>query len=184
MTPFWRRKPLHERLAEEGGLGPPVAGDHRSPWEQLVGVHGLSRPRQWDAVVAADAPELEGDAVHFAALPDGTLIVDEDVPDGSLAPLADAVEEIVSAPYRAEGVRRGETVWAVAARRIDVLELAEDPGGDAIELTIHDGERTVLVDGARVFGSIRELEELVGGDGVVRAVRLDGALFEVEAAPL
>jgi hypothetical protein len=186
--PFWRRKPLHERLAEEGGLlSTPHPLDllrEARPSRLESGIHGVPRPRQWDAVVTAAAPELPGAEVRFTALPDGALLVDEDLPDGALTPLAEAVEQSVEAPYRAEAVRRHEDVWAVAARRIDVIELEDDPGGDVIDLAIHEGERTLLVDDARTFGSVPALERLLAGDGVVRAERLDGPLFEVTVTPL
>ena len=37
------------------------------------GIHGVPRPRRWDAVATAAAPGLRGEIVHFVALPDGTL---------------------------------------------------------------------------------------------------------------
>ena len=40
-------------------------------------MHGIARPREWDAVVTADAPGLRGDAVVFVALPDGELLVED-----------------------------------------------------------------------------------------------------------
>ena len=51
------------------------------------------------------------------------------------------------------GVRREDGLWAVAARRIEVVEL---PGvdGHELELSRHDDERTLIVDGSRSFGSI------------------------------
>ena len=45
-------------------------------------------------------------------------------------------------PYRAEATRRSESQWAVGIRELDVVELADDPGGDEVTLTVHDGERT------------------------------------------
>jgi hypothetical protein len=184
---IWRRKPLHERLAEEGGLverPPPL--DTTPNWGE-VGIHGVSRPREWDAVAAADAPDLQADTVGFTALPDGTLLVEEDVEEGALTPLAEAVEAQLAAPYRAEAVRRGEGRWAVAARRIEVVRLPDDVQGEEIELSSHDGERTLVVDGAQVFGSIPELERLgeARHEGyVVHAERLDGGLWEVKLTPL
>lgn len=184
---FWRRRPLHERLAEEGGLverPPPV--DTTPNWGE-VGIHGVPRPREWDAVTAADAPDLAGDKLGFTVLPDGTLLVDEDVEEGALTPLADAVEAHLAAPYRAEAVRRDEGRWAVAARRIEVVRLPDDVQGDEIELASHDGERTLVVDGAQIFGSVPELERI--GESryeayVLRAERLDGDLWEVKVTPL
>ena len=84
-----------------------------APWNQ-AGVHGVPRPRQWDAVVTAEA-DLPGDSVHFVTLEDRTVVVDEDVPDDQLAPLADAVETQLDPPYRAEGTRR-ETGCGRSAR--------------------------------------------------------------------
>ena len=130
---FRRRAPLHERLAREGGLSAAAPLDPRPAWQE-TGIHGLQRAREWDVTVTADAPDIEGDAVRFVALPDGTLLV-EDGPDDSLEPLATAVEQSVAAPYRARGVRQGESLWAVQARRIEIIELPDAPEGDAIDLT-------------------------------------------------
>lgn len=175
---FRRSRPLHAQLAEEAGLdiGAPERGPSRaagllqgladgafSPPEDgvdrqspLGAVHGAHRPRQWDTVASAVA-ELPGNEVHFTTLPDGTLLVEEDVPDGSLLSLAEAVEASLQAPYRAEGVRRSERVWAVAAKRIEVRPF---PG--------HEGDEL----------------ELVEDDHVILGRRLDGDLFEVEVTPL
>jgi hypothetical protein len=179
---FGRKRPLHERLAEEGGLdfareperapsrlaglfhglvdgfltAPPDMFGKPTPLGE-VGIHGVPRARRWDAVASARADDLPGEEVAFAALPDGTLIVEEDVPDGSLASLAEAIEGTLAPPYRAEAVRRAGGIWAVAANRI---RLREFPGaeGDTVEL---------VEDGAIVLGR-----------------RLDGDLFEVEVTPL
>jgi hypothetical protein len=170
---FRRKEPLHERLAREGGL---VEREPRAaPWRE-VGVHGMERPREWDATVTTDAPDIDGDAATFVVLPDGSVLV-EDGPDSSLERLAAAVEEKLAPPYRARAARQRGDLWAVQARRIDVVEIRNAPDGDAIELT-RDG---LVVDGARTFGSVPELEGL--GD-VVRAERLDGDLWEVRASAL
>ena len=167
--PFFRKsRPLHEQLAEQAGLDigaperstssaagvmPPDAFGKAPHGE--VAFHGLHRPREWDTVASARS-ELPGDEIHFTALPDGTLLVEEDVPDGSLASLAEAVEASVQPPYRAEGVRRSEGIWAVAAKRIEVRAF---PG--------HDGDEL----------------ELVEDDHVILGHRLDGDLFQVEVTP-
>jgi hypothetical protein len=171
--PFWRRKPLHERLAEEGGL---VERPARPSWDQ-VGIHGVARPRRWDAVATVEAPGIEGDERDFVLLADGTLMGEE-----SDAPLAEAVA--LEPPFRAQAVRRGANLWAVAANRITVVELDDDPGGDTIDLAVRGGERTVLVDGARSFGGISALEQLLDGEGVVHAERLDETLWDVTVSPL
>ena len=178
-----RREPLHERLAREAGL--PLEWEPRyetvaPPSMPEVGIHGLHRPRQWDAVVAAEA-ELPGERFRFVALPDELLV--EEGEEADLTPLAEAIEAEVEPPYRADAVRRGETTWAVGARRLVVRELPGAPG-DELELTVHEGETTLLVDGERSFGSVRGLEGLRSGDYAVRATRLDGDLFELRVDPL
>jgi hypothetical protein len=181
---FRRDRPLHEQLAEEGGIefGPEPGGTERTPSRLAglmhgladgfltappdefgnpsplgeVGVHGVPRARRWDVVASARA-ELPVDEVHFAALPDGTLIVEEDVPDGSLTPLAEAIEATLNPPYRAEAVKREDDVWAVAASRIQVREFSDAEGDDL---------------------------ELVEDGNVVIGRRLDGDQFEIKVTPL
>ena len=152
-----------------------------------AGIHGLQRLREWDTVVAVDAPLLRGETVGFVALPDGTLLVEDETGDEDLSAIADAVEAELERPYRVEAVRRNASLWAAAARRIEVVELEDDPGGDEVVLTVRDGERELLVDGARSFGSISALERLAGArfeSYVVGASRLDGNLWEVRVAAL
>ena len=184
---FRRDKPLHERLAEEADLdigaepdpaepaprppsrlaglmhgladgflsAPPDEFGRPSPFGE-VALHGVARPREWDTI-ATVAAEIPGAEVHFTSLPDGTLVVDEDVPDGALNPLADAIEASIEAPYRAEAVRRDDSVWAVGAKRIQVRSF---PG--------HDGDELELVEDAQI----------------VIGRRLDGDLFEISVSSL
>ena len=184
---IFRREPLHKKLAREARLeqeperGPLDPGPH---WG-VTGIHGVPRPRRWDAVASAEAPGLTGDEVHFVALPNGDLVVDEDEPPDTLSPLADAVEQTVEPPYRAEAVRQGEDVWAVAARRIAVATF--EAAGDRLELVGTDEGTTLTVDGERIFGSAPELERVGREQGdryVVRATRLDDDAWEIEADPL
>jgi hypothetical protein len=173
---LFKRKPLHEQLAEEGGLVEPST---QPPFTGVIpetGIHGIPREREHEAVVTADAPDLKGNTARFVGLEDGSLLVEE--ADGDVDALAEAVEQAVSPPYRATAIRRDDTQWAVGASRLRVMELP-DPGGDEIELAIRGDEKTLAVDGHRVFGTVPELEALADGDAVVRAARLDGALWEV-----
>jgi hypothetical protein len=196
MALFRRRKPLHERLAEAGGLvlSPTVGGgglNAQPPgWDGapsgVTGIHGVPQARRWDAVASADAPALKGETVHFVALDDGTLVVDEEEPDDALAPLADAVEATIPPPYRAEAIRREGETWAVAANRIAVASLPELRGDEA-ELTSTREGKVLKVDGRTTLGSARGLERLGEAEGteyVVQARRLDGDLWEVEATAL
>jgi len=184
---IFRREPLHKKLAREAQLEqaePAPIVDPGPHWGN-AGIHGVPRPRRWDAVASAEAPGLAGDEVHFVALPNGDLVVDEDEPADTLGPLADAIERTVEPPYRAEAVRQGENVWAVAARRVEVAEFEAE--GDELELVANEGARAFTVDGARAFGTIPELERLGGRESdsyVIRASRLDGNIWEVTASAL
>lgn len=181
---FRRRESLHEQLAREGGLELQPIAEPRPPGWMETGIHGVPRARQWDAVVAVDAEGVEGDRARFVALADDTLIVEE---GEEVDPLAEALDEVIEPPYRAEAARRGGAQWAVGLRRIQVVELPNDPGGDELTLTVHDGETTLVVDGSETFASIRELEDLGASRGssfVVQARRLDGQLWEFAVSPL
>jgi len=182
---FRRRESLHERLAREGGLSRQAPAEPRAPWQE-PGITGLHRPREADAVVTVETPDIEGDAVRFVSLPDGSLLVEEG-PDSSLDALAAAVEQELRPPYRARGVRRGDALWAIEARRIEVVELLDAPDGDAIDLTHTVDGTTVAVDDQRIFGSVPALEqrgEREGPEYTVHAERLDRDLWEVRAAAL
>ena len=193
MSLFGRRKPLHEQLAEEGGLTAPSAEPEpfvpppafRGILTNEPAISGLARHREWDAVVTAEAADVEGNEVTFVALPDQSLLVEEEQGDAGLDPLARAVEDELAPPYRAKGVRQSETVWAVFANRIRVEEFRA--GGDELELVMNAGERSFSVDGSPSFGTVPELERVGQEEGpsyVVRATRLDGDLWEVRATPL
>ena len=202
--PFWRRgkeeKPAHERLAHEAGidLNAPGIDDRRGPLEPVeripllaafreAGIHGLHRQRQWDAVASAEAPELRGDELDFVTLPDGTLLVEDDVAEGSLSPLADALEQELSPPYRAHAVRREADVWAIAANRIDVVAVPEEVEGDTVSLAVQGEERTLLVDERPAWGDVPTLESFAlqqHRDFVLHAERLDGDLWSVKVNPL
>lgn len=191
---FRRGRPIHQQLAREGGLdfaqdladlSPREPIDPRHPFWQVVGIHGIPREREWDAVASAEAPGLPGDEVEFVALEDGSLVVDEDVPDGSVEPLADALS--LSAPYHAFGLRQDADVWTVAAKRVQVLQVPERVDGDEIQLVVTDETRTLLVDEAQSMTSIPSIEAFAAeqfGSFVLRASRLDDLLWEVTVIPL
>ena len=123
-------------------------------------------------------------------LPDGTAVLGdgggEQPHGGALAPLQEAVEASLERPYRAEAVRRSPDLWAVAARRIELVS-APGLGGEAVELVSTRDGRSLSVDGRPQFGSARALEQVgeeQGPEYVVRATRVAGDLWEVEAAAL
>jgi hypothetical protein len=173
VRPFGRGEPLHVRLAREGGVS---LGDDapavRAPWD-AAGIHGIQRPREWDTVVTVEAQGIDGERARFVAISRAELLVEEGPDD--VEALAAAVDGRLAPPYRAEAVRRAGDLWAIAARSLTVVEL---PGvdGDEIELSVRDGERTLLVDGQPVFGTIPALER---PEACVRARRLNGETWEV-----
>ena len=193
---FRREEPLHEKLAREGGLDFPRSVDEPAglptmdpehPLWRIAGIHGIPRAREWDAVLTAIAPELPGDEAEFVALPDGTLYTDDDLPDDALAPLADAFDGLIDAPYHAFALRQEEDVWSAAALRVGVVEVPEDVDGDQVDLAVNDGERTIRVDGAESRAEIPSLEDFAAqqfGSFVLRASRLDETLWEVTVLPL
>ena len=151
----------------------------------ITGVHGDPRPRVWDAVASASAPDLPGDAVLFVVLEDGTVIVEDDVPDGALAPLADALERTVKPPYRAAAIRHDRDVWAAVAEKTAIVELRLDEG-DTVDLTVIDGERELTVDAERTIRPIPALDVLAEehGDVALHAERVDGDVWAVDVFPL
>jgi len=170
---IFRRRTLNERLKQQAGLFE-GSEDTRQLWDK-AGIHGVHRPREWDDVSTL-AAELEGERAEFVVLDDGVIV--EYGPRGTET-FAAAIS--LEPPYRAEAVKREDGLWAVAARRIEVVTL---PGVDGRELeqAHHDGERTLVIDGQRRFGSIPALER--NGDYAVRGRRLDGDRWEIEATLL
>ncbi len=161
----------------------PLPHDPGPHWGE-VGIHGLHRPREWDAVLTVEAPDVPGDEGWFVVLADGRVLVEEEQ-GGDVGRLARAVT--VPAPFRAHAVRRGPDTWAIAARGIDTVQLDADPGGEAVELAWDGVERTVRIDGEPTLAGVPELERLGASRHaayVVTATRLTGSTWEVAVAPL
>lgn len=173
--------------AEAPAPADPYAGTY--PADNVLGiwVRAMARPGEYDAVVTVHAAGIPGDAVDFATLASGDVIVDSEQGDADLSPFADAVEQELQPPYRVVARRQDGDLWSVAARGIDVLEL-DFAHGDEIELAAIAGEIDVRVDGEAWNGRIPELEQAgeaaEGEDYVVQAERLDADLWEVRASPL
>jgi len=157
-----------------------VTGIPTAPGTGLPGVTGFEQPRgPWDVVAVAHASELRGESVSFVALEDGTLVVDDDIPDGSATPLAEAIERELRPPYDAAAVRSGheDGLWRVAA--VAVLIAPAEPGtAERVDLARVDGEVTVTVDGAEAppDAAPRGLVDLLAhldGDAALTAERLD-----------
>lgn len=162
-----------------------IASSLRPTWNDAA-LTGLARTREWDVTALAEAPEVKGEEVRFDVLPDGTILVEDEVGDAGLAPLAEAVETTLPPPYRVRAVRQTDSRWAIAAKAIRVVELPGQPG-DALELTHRSGERELKIDAKRSFGGVPKLELLAEAqfsDYAVQAQRLDGDLWEVRIDPL
>ena len=103
-----------------------------------AGIHGVPRPREWDAVVTVDGAGRAGDASQFVALADGDARG-----RGRRRPATCAARRrrraSVAPPYRALAVRR-DGAWAVGASRIEVVELP-DVEARARALPSSDGAR-------------------------------------------
>lgn len=171
--------------SQAGGFLAQPPGLDGDPGLGIAGVSGVPRGRTWDAVVSAHSPTLTGEAVTFTALEDGTLVVDQDVPDDSLAPIAEAVEQMLEPPYRAAAAKAEGDVWTAVAESVRIVQL---PGVDAdlIDLTVIDGERTLTADGEVTTRTLPALDELAAGHESValHAERIDGDLYAVDVFPL
>jgi hypothetical protein len=212
---FRRERPAHEQLAEEGGLelpqdpreeaeslrgtgekalwaaggliGVPTPTNRAHPLFDVAGIHGAARPREWDAVASSEAPGLPGDELEFVVLPDGTLLIDDALPDDALSPVADALEASIDPPYHAVARRREGDVWSAAAMAVDVVEVPEDVAGDEVALALQQDQRTLVVDEQESDDELPTLEAF-GAERfesfVLHASRLDGDLWEVTVLPL
>jgi hypothetical protein len=120
-------------------------------------------------------------------LPDRTVLVDDDLPEGAVTPLADAIERELESPYRAHAIRRDDGFWAVGATRLEVVEVPEAVEGDTVSLAVQDGERTLMIDERPGWSDVPTLEAFARerhADFVLHAERLDGNLWAVKVNPL
>jgi hypothetical protein len=160
----------------------PLPHDPGPHWGE-VGIHGLHRQREWDAVTIVEAPDVAGDEAWFVVLADGTIVPEEGAADPHA--LADALA--LQPPLRVHAVRRDGARWAVAARQIETADLARDPGGESVELSWDGVERSVRIDGKPTLAGVPELEQLGAARHatyVVTGTRLIGSTWEIAVAPL
>ena len=169
--------------AQAGGFLATPPGLDGSSYLGIAGVTGIARPSRWLAVVTATAPGIPGAEVHFVTLDDGSIVVDEDVPDGALAPLADAVEKSLHPPYRAEAARQDGDVWAVGANSVAIATLPATLQGDHIEQSSYGGEPACTIDGVQhdLLPELAEIGRRQGHDFSLIADRLDETTWVVRA---
>jgi len=200
---FRKKETYNEQMLREAGLDrvvfntppPEPAPIDAGPLPFATGDislgHGAGKrrwgPTDWDATTTAVAPGVEGDHVEFTTLPTGDLIVGSGDGDGDLSPLADAIEERVSPPYKAVASRQDGDLWGIGAKLIEVVQL-EFLEADALELSQSDGVAELRVDGepsdATPPVELQRLGERAGGDRCVEASRIDGDYWEVKVSPL
>jgi hypothetical protein len=158
-----------------------AGGVPTAPGFGLPGLTGVEQARgPWDVVTSAHAPDLPGDTFSFVALEDGTLVVDDDVPEGSAAPLADAVETDLRKPYEAVAVRQRDEggLWRVAAVEVLVAPALADDAAERVDLARVGGETSATVDGEetdpdRAPRGLLDLLAHLDGDAALTAERLD-----------
>lgn len=174
--------------SQAGGFLAQPPGLDGSPGLGIAGISGAPRGRTWDAFVSAHAPDVTGETVTFTALDDGTLVVEQDVPDDSLAPIADAIEEMIPPPYRAAAARAEGGVWTAVADAVQIVSLP-GVGADELELTVVAGERALTAGDGEAPAALPALDALDAlaaehDDVAIRAERVDGDIFAVDVFPL
>jgi hypothetical protein len=158
----------------------PLPHDPGPHWGE-VGIHGLHRQREWDAVATLDR-SAAGTEAWFVVLADGSLV--REAGDADPAPFGETIS--VPPPFRAHAVRRDGTTWAVAARRSETVEL-DEAGGAEIASAWDGTERTVRIDGEPTLGGVPALERLGAARHptyVVTAARIAGDVWEIAVSPL
>ncbi len=148
-----------------------------------AGITGIPRQREWDAVATVQGPGTAGDEAQFVVLPDGRLVEEGDEAGLDLVPLVAALRDALVPPYRVVA-RRRDDLWAVGARRIEVVRLTPDPDGDDLELTFDGSVHALALDGALASPSrASALEQIaagrVKGSYAAHAHRLDEDLWEI-----
>ena len=119
----------------------------------------------------------------FVVLEGGAVVSEDGVGD----PAALESSVALTPPFRAEAVRRDGGIWVVGATRIRTAVLADDPGGNRVEIAWDGTERSVRIDGTPTLAGVPDLERLGASRSpayVVTAWRLVGSVWEVSVAPL
>jgi hypothetical protein len=198
-----RKETLNEKLLREAGLDPVQSLGESTPlpeaeppepwraWDRVLNTNEAHRwapgPRDWDATAAVQAPGLGGDRIEFTTIPNGDVIVSEETGDADVSPLADAVEQHVSPPYRAVATRQDGDLWGVGAKRIEVAQIPF-PEGDRLQLSQYGEDQDFRVDSepsdAPVPAELERVGEAVGDSFYVLADRIDGDLWEVKSSPV
>jgi len=133
-------------VARSDELVEELLGSQTAPGlETGPGIAGITRGlggRSWDAFGSAHAPAVVGDRIAFVTLGDGTVLVEDEQPEGALGPLADVVDYSLvggSRDVQIDGVPAdGEVAGldAIADGRGDVALHAERVDGDVFAVDV------------------------------------------------
>ena len=135
----------------------------------------------------AEAPDLPGSEVTFVVLDDGSVILDDELPEPAVEPIAEELDQVIDAPVPRGGgaqARRGLGRCSALHRRARATRRRRE---STLMLTMQDGTKSFSVDGSPEFGTVPELERFAAeryGSYVAEASRLDGELWEVRVSPL
>ena len=132
-------------------------------------------------VVSLLAPDVAGDYAVFVALPERLLIVEGQEGDSDLGVLADAVEKRLQAPYRARALRVDERRFVVVAGEIETIDLPGLDGEELVIFALPDGQRTVVLDGARYELASPEVEAILEESApcLLRLENVDETVWEI-----
>ena len=190
---FRKKETYNEQMLREAGLDRVVFNTPEPPLPVLgINLAGLTPegrlgPKAWDAATTAVASGIRGEHVKFTCLPNGDLILTSEDGDGDLSPLADAIEEHVSPPYKAAASRQDGDLWGVGAKRIEVAQF-ELPDAEMLELSQSDGVAELRIDGEPTDTAppveLQRLGERGGEDFCVEATRIDADFWEVKVTLL
>lgn len=180
---FRKKETLNEQQLRDAGLDRIVFNAPEPlPIQPARDLQPSRRQLDADAAVTAHAPGIQGDYATFTVLPEGDLIVTSEETDGDLAPLADAIEEHMSPPYRARASRQEGDLWAVGAEGIDVEQFAY-PDAETLQLSLRDGKTEFRIDDGPTDVApppeLRQLGERAGAEYFVVARRIDGDYWDV-----
>ena len=161
----------------------PLPHDPGPHWGE-VGIHGLHRQREWDAVITVEAPDVPGDEGWFVVLAGGQVLIEE--LDGAAARLARAIAANTAVPCpcrQARTLTRGRSAYAGSRRSSSPRICVATPWSSCWD----GAERSVRIDGEPTLAGVPELERLGASRHrayVVTATRLTGSIWEVSVAPL
>jgi hypothetical protein len=175
---------LAERICDVWGRGlPNWDGSFVEFGPFTPGLRGVPRPVPRDAMVSVHAVGVHGDEFRFAKRRSGAWVHAHGVAANVLAPFVQAVEQELDGPSCAVAVRDEGDIWAVAANRGEVVDLA-GVDSDEVEVSRVGVVVTTRVDGRDSDVRYPALEPLLAGDETAIAHRFVGDAWVVGLFPV